>query len=87
MFLIIRLYISYILNIIGTFFAIIGAAGVSLGNYRAGFLFYIFADFLLLCLFIGVVRKWWKLDTAAILQVILYAIFFCTAVVGYARVM
>ena len=86
MYLVYRLYISYLINIIGTILSILGSILISIGTYKLGFELYIIADFLLVVLFTGVVRKYWKFDTAAMFQVILYTIFMCIAIVGYMRV-
>ncbi len=87
MYLVYRQYISYTINIIGTILSAFGSLCMAIGNYKAGFLVYNFANFLLLCLFTGVWRRYWLLNSASICQVILYAIFLCFSVYGYVRVM
>lgn len=73
------------LNVFGTLVAIWGLFCNAMGNYVDSYNLWIISDILLICMFWGVYRKWWKLNGGALLQVGLYMVFLIVGVAGRVR--
>jgi hypothetical protein len=78
--------LSLAINIIGTLIAVTGAICNSIGIYRYAFGAWIISNGMLLVLFWGVERKWWELNSGALVQCGLYAVYMITSMNGFLRV-
>jgi hypothetical protein len=72
------------INALGTILGVIGAILNAIGS-RAAFPFFFAGNIFLFTLFYGIYRRWWVLNSGALIQVILQAVYIGTSSYGILR--